>query len=240
MRRRYFYYNIRMTAFSLFCFTSFILLGFWQLDREKQKLVLIADRDAKKAGSVVEIGDLETNVVAEDSLPVKMSGTYLENFTLLLDNIVLNGQVGFEVVQLFRDKSDNHVMVNRGFVPMGRTREDPVNIPTVGLDHLEVLGRIYLPESTPIVLSSEKVDIDSFPAIVQRADAEILSNRLGKKIYPHIIRLNEGQQGALPRYWPDTVMPPEKHRGYAIQWFMMALAIVIAWLFLSFPIKEER
>jgi cytochrome oxidase assembly protein ShyY1 len=29
-------------------------------------------------------------------------------------------------------------------------------------------------------------------------------------------------------------MSPEKHKGYAIQWFSMALAVLIAWLFFSF------
>ena len=169
-----------------------------------------------------------------------MVGNYLDEGTLLLDNIVLNGKVGFEVVQLFADDSGHHLLVNRGFVPMGRTRDDPVGIPLAESNHLEIFGRIYRPESTPVILAPEIIDFDSFPVIVQQVDAKILSNRLKKNIYPHIVRLNEGEEGALPRFWPDTVMPPEKHRGYAVQWFTMALAVVIAWLFFSFPIKLER
>jgi cytochrome oxidase assembly protein ShyY1 len=33
-------------------------------------------------------------------------------------------------------------------------------------------------------------------------------------------------------------MTPEKHFGYALQWFTMALAVTLAWLFFSFR-KEE-
>ena len=123
---------------------------------------------------------------------------------------------------------------------MGRTRDDPVGIPPVESNRLEIFGTIYRPESTPVVLAPEIIDFESFPVIVQQVDAKILSNRLKKNIYPHIVRLNKGEEGALPRFWPDTVMPPEKHRGYAVQWFTMALAVVIAWLFFSFPIKLER
>jgi cytochrome oxidase assembly protein ShyY1 len=56
----------------------------------------------------------------------------------------------------------------------------------------------------------------------------------GERVYPLVIRLEIDQLGSLPRYWPSTVMSPEKHKGYAIQWFSMALAVLIAWLFFSF------
>jgi len=73
-----------------------------------------------------------------------------------------------------------------------------------------------------------------FPIIVQQIDVEKMNDAVGKRVYPFVIRLEADQFGALPRYWPSTVMSPEKHRGYAIQWFLMALAVLIAWWFFSF------
>ena len=69
---------------------------------------------------------------------------------------------------------------------------------------------------------------------MQDIDVKKMIAALGERVYPLVIRLELEQLGSLPRYWPSTVMSPEKHKGYAIQWFSMALAVLIAWLFFSF------
>jgi surfeit locus 1 family protein len=48
------------------------------------------------------------------------------------------------------------------------------------------------------------------------------------------LRLDETTPSALPRYWPVTSMSPEKHRGYAVQWFLMAIAVIIAFGYFTF------
>jgi surfeit locus 1 family protein len=153
---------------------------------------------------------------------------------LLLDNKVLKGKVGFEAHQLFRDNTGLFFLVNRGFVPMGRTREDPLNLVEVHATPVDIQGRIYQPDSQILLLTDQHQMLADFPAIVQRIDVEKMTVALGEPVYPLVIRLEADQFGALPRYWPSTVMSPEKHKGYAIQWFSMALAVLIAWLFFSF------
>ena len=117
---------------------------------------------------------------------------------------------------------------------MGRTREDPLNLVEVHATPADIQGRIYQPESQILLLADQHQMLADFPAIVQRIDVEKMNAALGERVYPLVIRLEADQFGALPRYWPSTVMSPEKHKGYAIQWFSMALAVLIAWLFFSF------
>ncbi|MDC0067466.1 SURF1 family protein [Gammaproteobacteria bacterium] len=227
-----FRFNWRVTVFSVLCFAGFVYLGIWQLEREVEKRELLTQKAQRfslpplQAASLLEEGDL-------DGVPVRLVGEYLEP-VLLLDNKVLKGNVGFETHQLFRDDSGPLFLVNRGFVPMGRTRQDPLKFPEVHHEHTDILGRIYQPGDQVMLLNDQSPLSVEFPIIVQQIDVEKMNDAVGKRVYPFVIRLEAGQFGALPRYWPSTVMPPEKHRGYAIQWFLMALAVLIAWWFFSF------
>lgn len=234
---RKFQFNWKVTTFFVVFLVTFLRLGLWQLDREDEKRSLIAERETKlqqaptSASDIGLAGDLR-------GVPIRLDGVFNEGITLLRDNVVLNGKVGFEVHQLFEDVSGRRFLVNRGFVPMGRTRQDPVVIPAPDKGRHSLTGIVYPSMAAPMALENIDAGADGYPVIVQQVRTDWLTERLGDEVYPFVIRLNEEQPGALPRYWPDTVIPPEKHFGYAIQWFSMALAILIAWLFFSFR-KEE-
>ncbi|MDA9680095.1 SURF1 family protein [Gammaproteobacteria bacterium] len=229
---RTFRFNWKVTVFSILCLSSFLHLGFWQLDREVEKRELLSQTANRltlvplNAGKLPEQGDLE-------GVPVRLLGEYQEQ-VLLLDNKVLDGKVGFEAHQLFRDNTGLLFLVNRGFVPMGRTREDQLKFPKVHDKPADILGRIYQPGSQILLLADQNQTLSKFPVIVQHIDVKKMIDTFSERVYPFVIRLELKQLGSLPRYWPSTVMSPEKHKGYAIQWFSMALAVLIAWLFFSF------
>jgi surfeit locus 1 family protein len=236
--KREFRFNWKVTVFSVLCLTGFVRLGLWQLEREVEKRELLEQNEQRlslppaQAAKLPEEGDLE-------GLPVRLVGEYREP-VLLLDNKVLKGKVGFEAHQLFRDETGLLFMVNRGFVPMGRTREDKIEFSKVHNKPVDIRGRIYQPGRQMVLLHNESQVIPGFPAIVQKIDIEKMIKTVGERVYPFVIRLEVGQFGALPRYWPSTVMSPEKHRAYAVQWFAMALAVSIAWLFFSFSKDSQH
>ena len=234
MINRRFHLNLRVTLFSLVCLVTFIQLGFWQLAREDEKREVLAASRAQESAPPLTARQLK-DLSEPGYLPVRLSGRYLPEPVLLLDNVVLEGRVGFEVLHLFLDDSGQRFLVNRGFVAMGRTRDTRVEIPRLITSSTEILGKVYPGGGAPLDLESAGPVFETVPVIVQRIDIASLSAWIGEDIYPFVVRLDEGQQGALPRFWPRVVMPPEKHRGYAIQWFMMAMAVFAAWLFFSFP-----
>ena len=229
---RTFRFNWKVAVFSVLCLSSFLHLGFWQLEREDEKRELLSKNAHRltlaplEAAKLPEQGDLE-------GVPVRLVGEYQEP-VLLLDNKVLEGKVGFEAHQLFRDNTGLFFLVNRGFVPMGRTREDQLTFPKVHDKSADIRGRIYQPSSQILLLADQNQTLSEFPVIVQDIDVKKVVAAFGERVYPLVIRLEIDQLGSLPRYWPSTVMSPEKHKGYAIQWFSMALAVLIAWLFFSF------
>ena len=216
----------------------FLKLGFWQLDRKQQKISLI--------GAEVELRSRESIPVAEitgateSGTPAILKGVFDKEVVLLLDNKVFNGTVGFEVIQLFRDESGLNFLVNRGFTPAGRTRTAEVKVPELNRSTGAFEGYVYKRKKNPYALNQENVTY-KFPQIVQREDTVELSSAIGTEVSPFIIRLRDDQVGALPRSWQVSNINPEKHQGYAVQWFLMSFAILIAWL--SFTIwfsKDER
>jgi len=227
-----FHYNFKITLFSLLCLISFINLGFWQLDRKEEKIALLENdlHFRSQIGSRPEF--IDQNRVLSGT-PLILQGTFDDRVILLLDNRIHKGVVGFEVHQLFHDESALNFIINRGFIPRGRTRSSPLDIPLMHNEMVSIRGHIYKAPKNPYLRKIEKLNYD-FPQIVQSIDINILSNELQLGLFPFVVRLQEDQLGALPRSWVVSNMTPEKHQGYALQWFLMALAVFVAWIFFTF------
>ena len=154
----------------------------------------------------------------------------------LLDNRVLEGNVGFEVLVPFRTNDGQLLLINRGFVPMGRTRAELPEIPVLS-DSGSAVGKLYIAQVNS--MAPEESTTVTWPMIVQSANPVVLQNMLGEDLYPHVLRLALQDDNALPRYWPSALILPAKHTGYALQWFSMAIAIALAFLFFSFRKEDD-
>lgn len=229
-----FRFNWKISLFCLVFLVIFMNLGLWQLDREKEKRELLVEREELRNADPMTAGELATR---EEWIgrPVRLVGEYDPAVILLQDNRVFEGQVGFEVLQRFHESSGRDFLVNRGFVPIKRTRDELPDIPPVSGEQ-QITGLIREP-GKPLLLG-DSIQDPGYPRIVQSIDLAELK-AAGLDVFPGIVRLDADQAGALPRYWPDVVMQPVQHRGYAIQWFAMAFAISLAWLFFSFRKKES-
>ncbi len=227
---RQFSFNWKVSLFSLFFGVVFINLGFWQLSRAEEKRGLMA---AQARVATLPPVDAERWIDDEtlNGRAIRLKGHYVQDKVWLLDNVVLDGKVGFEVIQLFDDPAAAlSFYVNRGFAPMGRTRQD-LPVVTAPPGEVEVIASAYQPAGEAFRLQgADRVDRDIIQGI---ADLPVSDG-----VHPVTLRIDEGAPGALPRYWPATNMTPEKHTGYAVQWFTMAFAVTVAWLFFSFPKRE--
>ncbi len=229
-------FNWKITLFSVVFLGVFLKLGFWQLDRAAEKERLVQQRQSsagREPALLEETGPAE--VVS--GLVVRLIGEYEDDHLFLLDNRVLKGKVGFEVLVPFRTGKDRLVLVNRGFVPMGRTRETLPGIPPLKRFGTAT-GRIYIEERSafePVMTAEDS----RWPRIVQGSNPALLQDMLGESLYPYVVRLMPDDPNALPRYWPDTNMSPGKHRGYALQWFTMALVIIMAFLYFTFRSSDD-
>ena len=51
------------------------------------------------------------------------------------------------------------------------------------------------------------------------------------EISPNILLLDESVPGGFKREWHPVIMPPAKHKAYALQWFGMSFVLVIVFIF---------
>lgn len=221
--------------FSLVFLVLFINLGFWQLRRADEKVRLLEQQAARASQPSRPLAQVPSDSQRADQLPVILRGHYDRSETFLLDNRVLNGRVGFEVLSPFHDNgSDKYVLVDRGFVAMGRTRSDMPDIPPLKADSGTATGTIYVARSDSEKPQDQTTALGPDTTIVEAASPLLIARLMGKSFYAHVVRLAKSDPNALPRYWPVTMMMPSRHRAYAVQWFLMAVAVLGAWSAFSF------
>ena len=76
---------------------------------------------------------------------------------------------------------------------------------------------------------------NQWPLRVQKVDFDAIGEQLGVELAPFEIRVTPevalGNNTPLPRHWQDvTVMGPERHKAYALQWFALALAALLIYV----------
>ena len=96
-----------------------------------------------------------------------------------------------------------------------------------------LLGSIYVPPGEAYTLSRDEQPTGSWPRTVQVLDVPAMANQLDTLLYPYSVRLGSDSAGALTIDWPVINVSPEKHTAYAVQWFAMALVLLLLYLWRS-------
>ncbi|WP_306673663.1 SURF1 family cytochrome oxidase biogenesis protein, partial [Tahibacter caeni] len=62
-----------------------------------------------------------------------------------------------------------------------------------------------------------------WPKLTLFVDLAAIATDLGAPVAPRLLLLDAEPGSAFVRSWTPAIMAPEKHRGYALQWFTFAL-----------------
>ena len=220
-------YNIKFAALVLVLLPVLIGLGFWQLWRSAEKAEVLALLEARRGADPVGIAAARfEDPAAIDRLQVELRGQYVEDRDFLLDNRMFGGRVGYELITPFRDDSGIVVLVNRGWLPAGRTREELPPIEPV-TERVSLRGEIYVPQDRRQL---QLYAASGWPKLVQSVDPPRMGSIAGIEVYPWLVRLQPGQPGVTEADWPAVNIQPERHVAYAVQWFLMAVALVAVFL----------
>lgn len=234
--------------FSLFPTLGFLLvlpllisLGFWQLDRadEKNRLLTLQQHRGEDDSVVINAESVD-DPLAMRYRNITVSGQYDATQHILLDNRVVNGKPGYFVITPFRiQHSVKAVLVNRGWVPMNLDRTILPVLPKLNTQATQISGRINTFPRVGIKLQGAEIPTATEPAVVQLIDAEVLSKQLGYPLFGFQVELDPDMPDGFLRHWQKaTVMPPEKHVAYAVQWF--ALALTLTGIFFFYSRKKEE
>ncbi len=222
----------RITALTAVLFPLLIGLGFWQLERAEEKAALAESFDARSRAEPAPLDAALWGSPPEELayLPVVATGRFVAGQHLLLDNRILEGRFGYEVVsQLELENGSGRVLVNRGWLPGDAARLQQPEIPEVD-GRVELRGHLYVAPGKPYLLAEQQLD-GPWPRRLQALEMDKLSPALGAELgvtlAPYPLRIDAGQPGALEVAWQVVNVSPAKHRGYAVQWFTMAVVLLI-------------
>lgn len=209
---------------------AFVSLGNWQLQRAEEKRAILAEFER---GAEAAHRPLDLSVRPWEALrfqPVEFHARYLPARQFLLDNQVRDGRVGYRVITpAIHEATGQLLLVERGWVP----RESvPGRLPDVvsGLPAGRGLirGQVYVPFGEGYRLGGMDDGTPGWPRVVQYLDFEAMGERLGREVAPITIRLDPDHPHGFHRDWrPVLPMGAERHLAYAVQWYGMALALVV-------------
>jgi surfeit locus 1 family protein len=229
----------RIPLIAYCCLLPILLaLGIWQLNRAEEKRVMIKLQDQRQSTEIITIrAAMPGDTGALLYNPVKAFGHYDSNHQYLLDNQVYNGRAGYFVLTPFLLKGENKaVLVNRGWLPLGKNRSD---LPAIDVDSSEIAlrGGINRFPSLGIRLAGAEIPTDTWPALVQVIDSSVLAKQLGYPLFDFQVELDKNDAHGFTRDWHEPmVMTPEKHTGYAVQWFLLAITLTV--LFIKYGFKK--
>ncbi|MBV7316934.1 SURF1 family protein [Shewanella sp. NIFS-20-20] len=229
-----------MLTFTVGIFLLLVKLGLWQLDKGQNKQVWQQQLQIKQAANPLQWQELQ-------QLKDNYHGYYADLATLtsrapliILDNQILQGQVGYRVFEI-REQAhgDSAILVELGFVGANANRQQLPQLMRLPAE-ARLQGRLYQKQTNRLshALDSElMMDGSGQQSVVriQNLNLPQLADQLGLALLPAILLPTQLAQPDWPRVWQSPPISVEKHFGYALQWFVMALVfaglvIRLGWL----------
>jgi len=206
-----------------------VALGGWQMRRAEEKLELGRRIDNAAKGPVLSVPSVRVDASGFERRRVAARGTFIARDTFFLDNKVVRGAAGYEVLTPLRpERGGAHVLVNRGWIAAGERSRLP-SVPTP--ENLQTIeGTAVVPGSRILELAPES---DS-GILRQHLVLSREEKRLGVSLQPFVIEQTSDARDGLVRAWqrPDTGV--ERHRSYALQWYSFAALSAVLYVVLGF------
>lgn len=219
--------NWKLNLLSLVFILIFIALGFWQISRAHQKTALLDRYEQRTKLPPATASDLAT---PDDwrFRQIILEGKFDDAHSILLDNKIFNGKIGYEVYTPMKANGvDTIILIDRGFVPIGASRDELPAIPKTAKGNVKIQGMVNTPPlylAFGSILENGKVQ---WPLRVEYINLPELGKVLKTEFYPYVVSLNEASPGALQVKWQIVTVDPNKNKGYAVQWFAFALTLLI-------------
>lgn len=220
-------------------------LGYWQLSRANEKIALQTNIQQQTALATLDAQALSMTKDNSSNLhrTVKLTGHWLDQHILFLDNRQMDGKPGFFVLTpfTFEDKAsglEKTILVQRGWV--ARNFIDRQQLPEIKtpIEPVNIMGRIApspskLYEFKGVETGAIRQNV-SIAELSQEFKIDLLNMSLLQIDDNSAIQANDG----LLRHWLQPNLGVEKHYGYMFQWW--ALSALIALLYVWFQIIRPR
>ena len=210
-------------------------LGFWQLDRANEKRAIEASIQKANTGIVELISD-ENRLLEKEYYQVRLKGQYQSNKQFIYDNQIVDQVSGYYVLTPFKLESQpSTIIINRGFIPWNGDREKLADV-SIKKTKSEIKVQISKPIKR-IELKSSEIG-NNFPVLIQAVDLVKMSELAGIDFSSMVGLLDASMDDGFVRKWEPYTGSIEKHIGYAVQWFLMA--IVLGIIGIRIAIKQRK
>lgn len=225
--------NLRRAAWgvaALLLAGAFGALGAWQWQRGDDKERMLA---RWQAALVAPPLPLAAALEQADGMPARSAGAgrFVAGATVLLDNQVREGRVGVMVLSLFQPEGAHRaLLVNRGWIALDAERRLAATPGDVA-GTVQVSGLLAPPPSAGLRVDNVPWQAGAAPPLLNWVDLPTLARQFGHELFPGVLLLDAEAPFGYARNWqplPNT-LPPERHRGYAVQWFGLALTVLVVY-----------
>ncbi|KAF1685199.1 hypothetical protein B1992_13135 [Pseudoxanthomonas broegbernensis] len=225
-------------ALALAVAVLFAGLGGWQLQRMQAKQALLdASAQVLRQRQAVPLARAADPARARDYDWAAGAGRFAALPAVLLDNQSRDGHPGVRAYRVFLPEADGGdaapaLLVELGWLPLPGDRR----LPTVALPDAGRVEGLLLPPPSPGLLRSVEAQRGAGTLLAMDLEPAAVAAALGlPALAPRILRLDP----ALPLGYardlellPNT-LPPQRHLGYAVQWFALAAAVLVVALVLT-------
>lgn len=195
------------------------------------------DIDAASAGAA-SVGVMNDSASARagravvDGVQLDFEARWIAPMVWLVDNRIVDRQPGYDVVIAVEDLADlraagssgaapRAALVNLGWIAAAGGR-DALPMPAIP-SQLRVQG-IFRTDVTGLLLGANVEDHGRWPMRIQQAGPAQLAGWLAVPLAPGLIYQQQGSPFHV--HYRPVVLPPDRHRGYALQWGLIALAVI--------------
>ena len=199
-----------------------VSLGNWQLRRAEQKLALQQQMSARAEFVPVNANVLAPTQTPEEFRRVVAEGEFIASWAVYLDNRPYQGKAGFYLLMPFKlAGSEQSVLVLRGWFP--RDASDRERIPTIAVPKgvIRLEGRVRT--TTGKLMQLGEAAALQPGAIAQNVDIADFARASKLSLQTFIIEQTNDAADDLVRDWPTPSVGIDTHKGYAFQWYVLAL-----------------
>ena len=227
------------TVSTLILLPLLIYLGLWQLQRADEKRALMAQATAGKHSTLALTAATASQLSRYQQ--VQTQGRFDTAHQVLLDNMPSKeGHPGYRVLTPLRLADQSIVLVDRGWLPLGSNRQQLPQL-TVDEQPRTLTGMLDVLPQPGVRAGTAGVTPDSWPQVLNYPRYAELQQLYGPQLQARVILLDAAAPDGFERVWQINVgFGPERHLGYAVQWFALAAAVLIIYVVVNLKRASKK
>lgn len=223
-----FEFNWKLSLAVLLLLPVLVSLSIWQVQRAAEKGEL---QQLWLSQQALQPKDFLASDEFTPYQRVRAQGKFAPEKYWLRENQFINGKLGYNVIMRFDTANGETLAIDRGWVE-GNAYRDFIPQVSTPSETIVVTGTLSAPSDSMLIREAE-VSAKTWPHKILEIDLPVMGKQAQVEFYPKVLRLDADSAAAFVVDWKPVNMSPAKHYGYAVQWGLMALVLLVLYLFAS-------